>query len=274
MDDGSTDETDEIIYSFKNSRIRYTRHKHNKGAAAARNTGIKIARGRCIAFQDSDDESFPDRLERQVEALNCNPKISIVYGNMIRVFQNGYEHSINVANIGYRHTEAHNAFICLKAKNIGIGTCMIRKSCFEDIGHFDTNLHRFEELDFFIRASRLCYFYKIDAPVIKYYEVDRDEIKMLDSALSARKYLLKKYYRDISINKTCLAIHYFGIGNDLCYLGNTHEGKEYILKSLQLKPFNIKYITAIAMSFMGDSVYNKLVKQKNDILNRIKRLLR
>jgi len=180
VDDGSTDSTNKVIYSFKDARIRYTRHEHNKGEAAARNTGIKRAKGKFIAFQDSDDESLPHRLEKEVEVLDSHPQISIVYGNMIRVFEDGYECSMSVPDIGYSNTKAYNAFISFKAENIGIGTCMIRKSCFKNMGYFDINLHRFEELDFFIRASRSGYLYKIDAPVIKYYEVDRDEIKMLN----------------------------------------------------------------------------------------------
>jgi len=56
VDDGSTDNTEEVVKSFRDKRIRYIQHKKNKGAAAARNTGIKSAKGKYIAFQDSDDD--------------------------------------------------------------------------------------------------------------------------------------------------------------------------------------------------------------------------
>ena len=61
VDDGSTDNTEEVIKEFqeKDERIKYIRHKNNKGEAAARNTGIKAAKNEYISFQDSDDESFP-----------------------------------------------------------------------------------------------------------------------------------------------------------------------------------------------------------------------
>ena len=272
VDDGSTDGTDVAIHSFTDPRIRYTHHEHNRGAATARNEGITLARGKYIAFQDSDDESLPDRLERQVEVLNCNSEIGIVYGDMIRVFQDGHERLIKTPNVGLNHAETYNALISFKAESVGIGTCVVRRSCFEQIGYFDANLHRFEELDFFIRASKLYHLYKIDAPVIKYYEVNRDENKILNLALSARKYLLKKYYKEISKNRTCLAIHYFGIGNDLCYLGNIQEGRQYIWRSIQLSPLKIKYLIALLMSFAGSNTYHTVVKQKNEILFNIKKI--
>jgi glycosyltransferase involved in cell wall biosynthesis len=269
VDDGSTDNTKKLIHSFKDSRIQYIQHEHNKGPAAARNTGIKSSKGRYVAFQDSDDESLPYRLEKEVEVLNCNSKIEIVYGDMIRVFQDGYECAMNTPDMRSKHVKAHHAFISLKAERVGIGTCVIRRSCFEEIGYFDTNLHRFEELDFFIRASESYHLHKIDTPVIKYHEVHRDEDKTLNLALSARKYLLGKYYKDISTDRTCLAIHYFGIGNDLCYLRNIREGRQYIWRSIQLSPLKIKYLIALLMSFAGPNTYHTVVKQKNKILLRV-----
>ena len=61
INDGSTDNTEEVIKKFqkKDERIKYILHKDNKGEAAARNTGIRIAKGEYIASHDSDDEWLP-----------------------------------------------------------------------------------------------------------------------------------------------------------------------------------------------------------------------
>ena len=70
-DDGSTDGTIVIVESYvaKDSRIRLLRHDVNSGPGAARNTSLKNAQGRYVAFLDSDDYWMPDKLERQLEQM-------------------------------------------------------------------------------------------------------------------------------------------------------------------------------------------------------------
>lgn len=70
VDDGSADGTQAVVASIADERVRYIRHEHNRGlAAAGRNTGIDAARGEFIAFLDDDDEWLPDKIARQVEAI-------------------------------------------------------------------------------------------------------------------------------------------------------------------------------------------------------------
>lgn len=66
VDDCSADNTAEVVASFKDPRIHYQRNERNSGAAVTRNTAIKLAKGRYIAFLDSDDLWLPEKLERQI----------------------------------------------------------------------------------------------------------------------------------------------------------------------------------------------------------------
>lgn len=74
VDDCSTDETSGIVkdYSEKDSRIKYFCLKKNSGAAIARNTALKLAKGRWIAFLDSDDLWDSRKLEYQIDFMLCN----------------------------------------------------------------------------------------------------------------------------------------------------------------------------------------------------------
>lgn len=72
IDDCSTDNTNEIVARFNDPRIKYHCLPVNSGAAVARNTALKMARGRWIAFLDSDDLWMPDKLEKQLRFMTDN----------------------------------------------------------------------------------------------------------------------------------------------------------------------------------------------------------
>ena len=90
VDDASTDDIPGIVKGFTDGRVKYIRHDENKGAAAARNTGIQAARGAYIAFLDSDDEWLPEKLERQVQAFeSSDAQVGVIYTGTIAVSQSG-----------------------------------------------------------------------------------------------------------------------------------------------------------------------------------------
>ena len=69
VDDCSTDNTDEIIKSLKDSRIHYYKNQKNSGAAVSRNKALREAKGKWIAFLDSDDIWYPKKLEKQISFM-------------------------------------------------------------------------------------------------------------------------------------------------------------------------------------------------------------
>ena len=72
VDDCSTDNTKEVIESFHEPRIRYLCNEHNSGAALSRNWALREAKGRWIAFLDSDDMWAPEKLEHQIRFMEEN----------------------------------------------------------------------------------------------------------------------------------------------------------------------------------------------------------
>jgi glycosyltransferase involved in cell wall biosynthesis len=83
VDDGSTDNTNEIVQSYitKDARFRYFRQT-NKGTSSAKNNGIRIATGEFIQFLDADDLLNKKKLEVQVLFLINNPDVDIIYGDV------------------------------------------------------------------------------------------------------------------------------------------------------------------------------------------------
>lgn len=72
VDDCSTDNTDEVVATFTDPRIRYLKNETNSGAAVSRNRALREATGRWIAFLDSDDLWLPEKLERQIAFMKEN----------------------------------------------------------------------------------------------------------------------------------------------------------------------------------------------------------
>ncbi len=83
IDDGSTDDTADVVAAIGDPRVKFIRQE-NAGANAARNCGIEAARGRFVAFQDSDDEWLPQRLAAQLAILDAatDPANTVVFGRV------------------------------------------------------------------------------------------------------------------------------------------------------------------------------------------------
>lgn len=88
IDDGSTDNTLEIVRSFQDNRMKVITNFSCLGIVDSLNKGIEIATGDLIARMDGDDISFPNRLEKEVQFLNANPNIDIV-GTWVRMIDHG-----------------------------------------------------------------------------------------------------------------------------------------------------------------------------------------
>lgn len=82
VDDGSTDHTEKILtgYAKQDSRIKIIKNEKNEGLVASRNKSLELARGKYIAIMDSDDQAFPNRLEKSLKVLKENPDVQAVSG--------------------------------------------------------------------------------------------------------------------------------------------------------------------------------------------------
>ncbi|MCB2852812.1 glycosyltransferase family 2 protein [Streptococcus suis] len=84
VDDCSNDETEKVVSHFKDSRIKFFKNSNNLGAALTRNKALRKARGRWIAFLDSDDLWHPSKLEKQLEFMKNNG-YSFTYHNFEKI---------------------------------------------------------------------------------------------------------------------------------------------------------------------------------------------
>jgi glycosyltransferase involved in cell wall biosynthesis len=88
MDDGSTDGSEELITKWPDQRIRYFKFEHTGIASRLRNFGIEQSKGKYIAFLDSDDVWFPEKIQQQVNALKNYPGSGFTFTNVIEFANN------------------------------------------------------------------------------------------------------------------------------------------------------------------------------------------
>lgn len=151
IDDCSKDNTQTVISKFDDLRIRPIRHDRNKGASAARNTGIRNAWGEYIAFLDDDDEWLPTNLEDQVQVLDSSSdRVGLVYGWMDTV-----EDSSGRLIPDRRNTISGEVFEdALGFNSPPTPTILVRLSVAREVGGFDESLSIHEDSDFFLRICQ------------------------------------------------------------------------------------------------------------------------
>ena len=146
VDDGSTDETAQVVSSFPS--VRLLRQK-NQGAAAAKNSGISAARGSYVAFLDADDTWMPSKLELQLAFLNDNPELGMAISEHIIVEEDGREW-VSDKRLLFEGDPVRNIFL---NSVVATPTVVIRRHVFSDVGLFDESLLCAEDENFWMRVG-------------------------------------------------------------------------------------------------------------------------
>ena len=143
VDDGSTDGSAQVAARYA-PRVRCL-HQENSGIGAARNRGIEQASGNLLAFLDADDLWSPDKLARQVVALDLDPKLDMIFG-LARQFRS--------PDLEAEVATAATATETVMAGYVP-GTMLIRRESFARVGLFATGWRVGEFVDWYARAMDL-----------------------------------------------------------------------------------------------------------------------
>ena len=144
VDDGSTDDTSEVVGNFDDPRIEYM-YQQNQGANAARNKGIRHAKGEYISFLDSDDTLHPEHLEKIVNKFKMNDGFNSLCTGY-RIIQE--ESIIDVSSV----KRTISISDVNTGNNIGGFSCISVKACiFTKVGKLDEDLPACQDIDFYLR---------------------------------------------------------------------------------------------------------------------------
>ncbi len=171
VDDGSTDNTQEVVGAFNSNKIRYIRQENSGGPSRPRNVGIHHARGKYISLCDSDDLMSRNKLEGAVAFLErysdlgllfanfevCNERGDSVPGRFLDEFQTFWDLPKKQVGEKWFIIESELAYKTLLCQNfIGTSGTVVPKEVFLSVGKFDESIAGPEDRDMWLRISR-CY---------------------------------------------------------------------------------------------------------------------
>jgi glycosyltransferase involved in cell wall biosynthesis len=138
VDDGSHDGSADVLARY-GPRLEVVRQA-NAGPAAARNTGVRAARGEFVAFLDQDDWWHPEKTARQLARFAAVPRLDLVVAHVESVWEDGRSRGVDQPRGG-------------PAPGYITGTLLARRTLFDLVGPFATELRYVDALDWFVRAA-------------------------------------------------------------------------------------------------------------------------
>ena len=261
IDDGSTDNSAEIVSLFIDSRIKY-HYKKNEGVSTARNLGIEKSTTNYITFLDADDYWYPDFLEEMYKYINQFPEQKVfsaaieieipgkVFASEYSIKRTGDFEIVNYFEASYKET-----VICTSS-------AVFHNSVFKEIGGFDPTIRSGQDTDLWIRIGmkyRVLFCWKILARYVYDPSSLSKNINFLNKKMNFEKFIeeektnlrLKKF---LDLNRYSLAIK-SKIINDSESFKNYYQG---------IKMENLSVKKKIILLFPG-IVLKVLIKTKNNL---------
>lgn len=259
--DDSDDDTEKRVKEIKDARLIYIKNPKRMGVSAARNIAIHVSTGELIAFQDSDDEWYEDKLEKQVNLLLSLPsEYAAVYCGM-EYFDIKTDKVIDIelTEINFRQSYADGMLQTPPTQTI-----LIKKNVLDEVGYFDEQLRAAEDTELTIRVSRKYLFGFVKEPLIR---VAKNHDSLMGNAMNylVAYDIIYEKHKDFLSDEILFGLsknlaNYWILKNDL------RKARGYVKRSLKHKKnFNTlsQYYLLIVAPFLLKSLYK--VKYKNGI---------
>lgn len=261
IDDGSTDNTREVISDLiESNRLKYF-YQDNRGLSSARNTGIRISEGKYISFLDSDDLISPKKVEVQLASLEDDCNYGVAFSDF-RYFAYSDKSSLIPHRIRFSGDPTLRMILC--GELMPIHSALFRRDILEKTDWFDESLESCEDYDFWIRLKvRNINFIYIDEVMALYRlhgnQMSGHRIRHYQSFLK----VLNRYEQYDPVGAR-LSFAKFGrlIGNQFIYQNQMKEGRRYLRKYMF---YNKKKVwRALLMLVMSYMFSGKIIKAMTD----------
>ncbi|MEM8970537.1 MAG: glycosyltransferase family 2 protein [Pseudomonadota bacterium] len=262
VDDASQDSTHEVVERLGDSRVRYIRHEHNGGASAARNTGLEVAIGQYIAFQDSDDLWLPGKLERQINQLEGLPlSVGVVTGSKIRYGRDA------AGNYGSGRVscapppesrldlEEDQVRKFLTINRISLQNALFRRECLPYSRWFDPCAKANADWEFTVRLVQHTKVFEDTEPVVLAF-ISEDSISRSAKKKALGLLRILKKNREVYIKYDDLyAKHMLELSRIMFKRGNYRWARRFLLGGLRRRPAAVVDILASGWRYLRSRLF-------------------
>lgn len=193
VDDGSTDGTENYVRGLVDTRVRYIKNTGRHGPAAARNLGVRLAVGEYVAFQDSDDEWHPEKLEKQMPLLlRSEEGIDLVYCEFTRYYGDIRQETVPSKDLPSAYKKGDILPILLQQPLVSTQTIVVKRNCFELAGGFNEDLETFEDYEFTVRFSQKHRFGFVEESLVKVNDSPDSVDKRFAGRIRTQAYIIRE----------------------------------------------------------------------------------
>lgn len=258
VDDGSTDETREVVGSFQDTRVHYLPQAHHGSPAVARNIGMREASAPLVAFQDSDDEWLIDKLARQLSALQAA-------GSGTGLICGGYIVSPVAADAHYQGADARMQAGDWSPGNILdfrfiAPTWLARRETLLAAGGFDETLPNLEDWEFAFRLFQQTRMVALDSPLLLKHGSDDGLNAVKTSRIASLQMILREHGKLWHRHPRILARLHYQLGRLQCLKGDMRAGRSNLMRAIRLHTVVPKRWLYWGASLLGHRTFVRLIR--------------
>ena len=236
VDDGSVDNTRQLVLDYADQRIRYVWHERNQGQNAALNSGVLAAGGKYVAFLDSDDEWLPEFLGKVLHVFEKDNNLGAVYTRAGSIQPDGTLKGSYAFHLqGYIYREA-----LAQGYVSHMITIVVKRECFDRIGLFDLDFVVCQDNEFCLRLAKE-YCLGLVPEALAIIHTDSSEVRLISNRVAYAegwRKLIAKFETDIlaECGKGVLATHYLRGCKHYLEAAKAEPARSWAFHSFQLKP--------------------------------------